>query len=96
MCEPRSCAGVSTRGQLGGFIYFNGLTGVHLPLLNLCSRETSEQLDPVARVFFFGDELSNDWIGKPVTTGERIAQLAQPDDLGVLVDDLVTRGVTEP
>ena len=34
-------------------------------------------------VFIYGDP--NDWIGKPVTTGERIAQLAQPDDLGVLV-----------
>ncbi|MBI5334825.1 MAG: HlyD family efflux transporter periplasmic adaptor subunit [Burkholderiales bacterium] len=34
-------------------------------------------------VFVFGDP--NDWIGKPVVTGERIAQLARPDDLGVLV-----------
>lgn len=34
-------------------------------------------------VFIYGDP--NDWIGKPVTTGERIAQLVQPDDLGVLV-----------
>lgn len=34
-------------------------------------------------VFVYGDP--NDWIGKPVTTGERIAQLASPDALGVLV-----------
>lgn len=34
-------------------------------------------------MFILGDP--NDWIGKPVVTGERIAQLAQPDDLGVLV-----------
>ena len=27
----------------------------------------------------------NDWLGKPVVTGERIARLAQPDDLGVLI-----------
>lgn len=27
----------------------------------------------------------NDWVGKPVVTGERIAQLAQPEPLGVLV-----------
>lgn len=34
-------------------------------------------------IFVYGDP--NDWVGKPVVTGERIAQLAQPDDLGVLV-----------
>lgn len=34
-------------------------------------------------VFVYGDP--NDWLGKPVATGERIAQLAQPDALGVLV-----------
>ena len=34
-------------------------------------------------LFIYGD--ANDWIGKPVVTGERIAQLAQPDRLGVLV-----------
>jgi hypothetical protein len=34
-------------------------------------------------VVVFGNQ--NDWIGKPVVTGERIAQLAQPDDLGVLM-----------
>ncbi|MDR2187260.1 MAG: efflux RND transporter periplasmic adaptor subunit [Azonexus sp.] len=34
-------------------------------------------------VFVYGDP--NDWLGKPVTTGERLGQLAQPDDLGVLV-----------
>lgn len=27
----------------------------------------------------------NDWLGKPVVTGERIAQLAQPEPLGVMV-----------
>jgi hypothetical protein len=27
----------------------------------------------------------NDWLGKPVATGERIAQLAQPEPLGVMV-----------
>jgi hypothetical protein len=34
-------------------------------------------------VFIYGDP--NDWIGKPVVTGERIAQLAEPDELGALV-----------
>lgn len=34
-------------------------------------------------IFVYGDP--NDWIGKPIVTGERIGQLAQPDDLGVLV-----------
>lgn len=34
-------------------------------------------------VFIYGDP--NDWLGKPVQTGERIAQLAQPDRPGVLV-----------
>jgi hypothetical protein len=34
-------------------------------------------------VVVFGD--SNDWIGKPVATGERIALLADQDDAGVLV-----------
>lgn len=34
-------------------------------------------------VVVFGD--SNDWIGKPVATGERIALLADEDDAGVLV-----------
>ncbi len=34
-------------------------------------------------IFIYSDP--NDWIGKPVATGERIAQLAQPDALGVLV-----------
>ena len=34
-------------------------------------------------MFILGDP--NDWIGKPVVTGERIAQLAQPGELGVLV-----------
>lgn len=34
-------------------------------------------------VFVYGDP--NDWLGKPVATGERIGQLAQPQDLGVLV-----------
>lgn len=34
-------------------------------------------------VFVYAD--ANDWLGKPVVTGERIAQLAQPDALGVLV-----------
>lgn len=34
-------------------------------------------------IFVYGD--ANDWLGKPVVTGERIGQLAQPDDLGMLV-----------
>lgn len=34
-------------------------------------------------VAIFGD--LNDWIGRPVVTGERIAQLADPRDAGVLV-----------
>ncbi len=34
-------------------------------------------------VFVYSDP--NDWLGKPVMTGERLGQLAQPDDLGVLV-----------
>ncbi len=34
-------------------------------------------------VLIYGDP--NDWLGKPVVTGERIAQLAQPEPLGVLV-----------
>lgn len=38
---------------------------------------------PLDGVFVYGDP--NDWVGKPVATGERIGQLAQPQDLGVLV-----------
>lgn len=34
-------------------------------------------------VAVFGDP--NDWIGRPVVTGERIAQIADPRDVGVLV-----------
>lgn len=34
-------------------------------------------------IVVYGDP--NDWIGKPVVTGERVVQLAQPNDLGVLV-----------
>ena len=34
-------------------------------------------------IFVYGD--ANDWLGKPVVTGERIGQLAQPQDLGILV-----------
>lgn len=44
------------------------------------------RLDVVAShdgIFVYGDP--NDWIGRPVVTGERIAQLAHPDTLGVLV-----------
>jgi len=36
-----------------------------------------------AGVFVLGD--LNDWIGKPVVTGERVAQLADPNELGVMV-----------
>jgi len=36
-----------------------------------------------AGVFVLGDP--NDWIGKPLVTGERIGQLAEPGELGVLV-----------
>ncbi len=38
---------------------------------------------PLVGIMVYGDP--NDWLGKPVVTGERVAQLAQPDDLGVLV-----------
>lgn len=38
---------------------------------------------PLDGVLVYGDP--NDWLGKPVVTGERVAQLAQPNDLGVLV-----------
>lgn len=38
---------------------------------------------PAPGVIVFGD--ANDWIGKPVATGERIALLADPGDAGVLV-----------
>ncbi|TWC13381.1 MULTISPECIES: efflux RND transporter periplasmic adaptor subunit [unclassified Pseudomonas] len=38
---------------------------------------------PREGIAIFGD--SNDWIGKPVVTGERIIQLADPQDAGVLV-----------
>lgn len=36
-----------------------------------------------AGVFIYSD--ANDWLGRPVSTGERIGQLAQPDKLGVEV-----------
>lgn len=38
---------------------------------------------PAAGVVVFGDV--NDWIGKPVVTGERVALLGDPDDAGVLI-----------
>lgn len=38
---------------------------------------------PAPGVIVFGDV--NDWIGKPVATGERVALLADPGDAGVLV-----------
>ena len=34
-------------------------------------------------IFIYND--ANDWIGKPVVTGERVAQLAQVEHLGVLI-----------
>lgn len=37
---------------------------------------------PAAGVIVFGD--ANDWIGKPVATGERVALLADPGEAGVL------------
>jgi hypothetical protein len=40
-------------------------------------------LAPIDGVFVYADP--NDWLGKPVVTGERVAQLAQPSDLGVLM-----------
>jgi Barrel-sandwich domain of CusB or HlyD membrane-fusion len=40
-------------------------------------------LSPADGVVVFGD--INDWLGKPVTTGERVALLADPKDAGVLV-----------
>ncbi|HVZ43517.1 MAG TPA: HlyD family efflux transporter periplasmic adaptor subunit [Ramlibacter sp.] len=38
---------------------------------------------PADGVIIFGD--ANDWLGRPVQTGERIMQLADPRDAGVLV-----------
>jgi hypothetical protein len=38
---------------------------------------------PLDGILVYADP--NDWLGKPVVTGERIAQLAQPNDLGVLM-----------
>jgi Barrel-sandwich domain of CusB or HlyD membrane-fusion len=38
---------------------------------------------PASGVVVFGD--INDWLGKPVSTGERVALLADPKDAGVLV-----------
>jgi multidrug efflux pump subunit AcrA (membrane-fusion protein) len=38
---------------------------------------------PNAGVVVFGDV--NDWIGKPLVTGERVALLADPNDAGVLI-----------
>jgi Barrel-sandwich domain of CusB or HlyD membrane-fusion len=40
-------------------------------------------VSPADGVVVFGD--INDWLGKPVTTGERVALLADPKDAGVLV-----------
>lgn len=48
--------------------------------------ETLARIDvlaPIDGVFVYADQ--NDWLGKPVVTGERVAQLAQPNDLGVLM-----------
>lgn len=48
--------------------------------------ETLARIDvlaPIDGVFVYADP--NDWLGKPVVTGERVAQLAQPNDLGVLM-----------
>jgi multidrug efflux pump subunit AcrA (membrane-fusion protein) len=48
-------------------------------------KESLQRLDvraPHDGVFVYGDP--NDWLGKPVMTGERLGQLAQPDGLGVL------------
>jgi multidrug resistance efflux pump len=42
-----------------------------------------EVRSPAAGVVVFGD--INDWQGKPVVTGERVAQLADPQDAGVMV-----------
>ncbi|MEG3637912.1 efflux RND transporter periplasmic adaptor subunit [Magnetococcus sp. PR-3] len=38
---------------------------------------------PLDGIFVYSD--ANDWIGKPVVTGERVGELAQADDLGVLM-----------
>ena len=38
---------------------------------------------PAAGVVVFGDV--NDWIGKPLVTGERVALLADPQDAGILI-----------
>lgn len=48
--------------------------------------ETLARIDvlaPIDGVFVYADP--NDWLGKPVVTGERVAQLARPSDLGVLM-----------
>jgi hypothetical protein len=45
--------------------------------------ERIEVRAPRDGIVVFGDP--NDWIGKPVVTGERIAQIADPKDAGVLV-----------
>ena len=48
--------------------------------------ETLTRVDvraPMDGVFVLSDP--NDWLGRPVVTGERIGQLAQSNDLGVLV-----------
>jgi hypothetical protein len=48
--------------------------------------ETLARIDVMAPrdgVLVYAD--ANDWLGKPVITGERIAQLAQPSDLGVMM-----------
>ncbi len=42
-----------------------------------------EVVSPAAGVVVFGD--INDWLGKPVSTGERVALLADPKDAGVLI-----------
>ncbi|PKO66981.1 MAG: hypothetical protein CVU22_13665 [Betaproteobacteria bacterium HGW-Betaproteobacteria-16] len=49
-------------------------------------RDALQRLDVVAAqdgIFVYSDP--NDWLGRPVATGERIGQLAAPGELGVLV-----------
>ncbi|MDR7152671.1 hypothetical protein J2W49_004649 [Hydrogenophaga palleronii] len=49
-------------------------------------RDALQRLDVVASqdgIFVYSDP--NDWLGRPVATGERIGQLAAPGELGVLV-----------
>ena len=49
----------------------------------MCIRDRIQVRAPAAGVVVFGDV--NDWIGKPLVTGERVALLGDPDDAGILI-----------